>query len=72
MTVKEFDLLVTLASNPYVTFTRQKLLDKIWDQESLLGTRTVDVHISMLRKKIESQGIKRIDTVKGLGYKFIL
>jgi DNA-binding response OmpR family regulator len=70
MTLKEFDLLALLASNPQMVFTREKLLDRVWGHDALLGSRTVDVHISMLRKKIESENIKFIETVKGLGYRF--
>src|SRR5690242_11788514 len=54
LTVKEFDLLVTLASAPDRVFTREALLNQVWGYTYLGDGRTVDVHIGTLRKKLES------------------
>jgi len=68
LTLKEFDLLIKLAENRGRVLTREQLLDSIWGYEYLGETRTVDVHIRYLRKKLEgADGL--IETVRGLGYK---
>ena len=74
LTVKEFDLLVTLASAPERVFTRESLLNQIWGYSYLGDGRTVDVHIGTLRKKLESVvgAPHYIKTVWGVGYKFTL
>ncbi|ADG82974.1 two component transcriptional regulator, winged helix family [Thermincola ferriacetica] len=70
-TPKEFELLKLLASNPGKVFTREYLLEKIWGYDFAGDTRTVDVHIRHIRKKIEpEQGEKFVETVRGVGYKF--
>ena len=68
---KELELLYYLASNPNVAFTREQILDKVWGFDYYGDTRTVDVHIDRLRKKLKGfeKGWK-IDTVFGVGYKF--
>jgi DNA-binding response OmpR family regulator len=73
LTVKEFDLLVALASAPDRVFTREALLNQVWGYSYLGDGRTVDVHIGTLRKKLEVvPGIPHhIQTVWGVGYKFI-
>ena len=73
LTVKEFDLLVALASSPDRVFTRESLLNQVWGYSYLGDGRTVDVHIGTLRKKLEAiPGIPHhIQTVWGVGYKFI-
>lgn len=73
LTVKEFDLLVALASAPDRVFTREALLNQVWGYSYLGDGRTVDVHIGTLRKKLEAvPGIPHhIQTVWGVGYKFI-
>ncbi len=65
---QEFDLLVTLAREPGRVFTREQLLEKAWGFEYYGQTRTVDVHIAQLRKKISASAAK-IETVMGVGYK---
>ncbi len=66
--MKEFDLLMTLATNPGMVFTREKLLDIVWGYDFAGETRTVDVHIAHLRHKLK--GMKAtIDTVWGVGYR---
>lgn len=69
---KEFDLLVLLVTSQGRVFTRDQILNKIWDFEYLGDTRTVDVHIQRLRKKLEPNPDqpKYIKTVWGFGYKF--
>lgn len=73
LTVKEFDLLVALASAPDRVFTREALLNQVWGYSYLGDGRTVDVHIGTLRKKLEATpGIPHhIQTVWGVGYKFV-
>jgi DNA-binding response OmpR family regulator len=66
--MKEFDLLLTLAQNPGMVFTREKLLDIVWGYDFAGETRTVDVHIAHVRHKLK--GMKAtIDTVWGVGYR---
>ena len=72
LSMKEFDLLYLLASNRGIVFSRVKLLESVWGYDYIGETRTVDVHISNVRKKIEvdeSQPVY-IKTVRGIGYKF--
>ncbi len=72
LTAKEFDLLVFLASHPRQVFTRQQLLDHVWDIGYFGDISTVTVHIRRLREKVEldpSQP-RHIKTVWGIGYKF--
>lgn len=73
LTVKEFDLLVTLAAAPDRVFTREALLNQIWGYTYLGDGRTVDVHIGTLRKKLEAVAgaPHHIQTVWGVGYKFV-
>ncbi|SVB59120.1 uncharacterized protein METZ01_LOCUS211974 [marine metagenome] len=70
LTLKEYELLKYLASNPERVFTREHLLAKVWDYDYIGGARTVDVHVRRLRMKIERHGIRIISTVRGVGYKF--
>ncbi len=67
---QEFDLLLTLAEQPGRVFTREQLLQLAWGFEFYGQTRTVDVHIAHLRKKIEGGRVK-IETVTGVGYKLV-
>ena len=66
---KEFELLNLLASKPDKVFKREKIMEKVWGEQVVVGDRTIDVHIRKLRKKI---GGKYFKTVKGVGYKFIV
>lgn len=72
LTAKEFDLLYFLLRHPNQVFSTEHLLDKVWGIDSPSEKRTVVVHISSLRKKIEENPInpKHIITVRGVGYKF--
>jgi len=66
--MKEFDLLLTLAENPGLVFSRERLLDVVWGYDFAGETRTVDVHIAHLRHKLQAM-IPSIETVWGVGYK---
>ncbi len=65
---QEFDLLMTLAAQPGRVFTREQLLQLAWGFDFYGQTRTVDVHVAHLRRKLEG-GTIRIETVPGVGYK---
>jgi DNA-binding response OmpR family regulator len=71
LTTKEFDLLQLLLSHPNRVFTRDFLLEHIWGYDYFGSTRTVDMHISRLREKIEDDpnAPTYIMTVRGVGYK---
>lgn len=66
---KEFDLLAILLSNLERVYTREELLDLVWGLEYIGGTRTVDIHIQRLRKKLGSEYQNIIQTIFGVGYK---
>lgn len=66
--MKEFDLLLTLAENRGIVFSREKLLDVVWGFDFAGETRTVDVHVAHLRHKLEGMHTE-IETVWGIGYK---
>lgn len=72
LTLKEFELLQILIKNRGRVLTRDLLLDKIWGYEFIGETRTIDVHIRYLRKKIEDddKNPKFIETIRGIGYRF--
>lgn len=68
LTPKEFDLLALLAQHPDRVYTREALLEQVWEMDFAGGTRTVDIHVQRLRKKLgDWQGL--IQTVYGIGYK---
>ncbi|MDP8911560.1 MAG: response regulator transcription factor [Actinomycetota bacterium] len=67
LTGKEFDLLVFLIDNAGIVVTRDQLLDRVWGMEYPGGTRTVDVHVAQLRRKLDRADL--IGTVRGAGYK---
>ena len=69
LTLKEFELLKLLLQYKGKVLSRNYLLDKIWGYEYYGETRTVDVHIRYLRKKIEDDNEKYIETIRGVGYK---
>ncbi len=68
---QEFDLLLTLAEQPGRVFTREQLLQLAWGFDFYGQTRTVDVHVAHLRKKLDGGSVK-IETVTGVGYKLII
>jgi len=72
LTLKEFELLQILIKNKGKILTRETLLDKIWGYEYIGETRTVDVHIRYIRKKIEEddKNPRFIETIRGVGYRF--
>ncbi|SFR75717.1 response regulator transcription factor [Anaeromicropila populeti] len=72
LSYKEFELLYLLIKNRGIVFSRDSLLEKVWGYDYIGETRTVDVHIRNLRKKIEEDDTKPIliKTVRGVGYKF--
>ena len=72
LTNKEFDLLVFLASNPNVVFSKDTIFDKIWGLDAIGETSTVTVHINRIREKKEddSSNPQYIETVWGAGYRF--
>ena len=68
---QEFDLLLTLAEHRGLVLSREQLLQKAWGFDFYGQTRTVDVHVAHLRKKLEESSVK-IETVTGVGYKLIV
>lgn len=64
---KEFDLLAALASQPGSVISRERLLSEVWDANYYGSTKTLDMHISALRRKV---GETSITTIRGLGYRF--
>lgn len=71
-TVREFDILFKLLSNPKKTFTRSQLMDEFWGFDSSATSRTVDVYMAKLRDKTSGCDGFEIVTVHGLGYKVVL
>ena len=68
LTLKEYDMLRLFLENPGIVFTREQLLERVWESAYPVETRTVDVHIGTLRTKLGKNG-ERIRTVRGVGYK---
>lgn len=69
LTPKEFDLFVFLIKHPRQVFTRLNLLEQIWGYDYLGDTRTVDIHVQRLRKKLDLSST--LQTVFGVGYKYV-
>lgn len=67
LTRTEFDLLAELATHPNVVHSRERLLERVWGYRSPVGTKTVDVHVANLRRKIGAD--TGIVTVRGVGYR---
>ncbi|MGB5757263.1 MAG: response regulator transcription factor [Acidimicrobiales bacterium] len=65
LTPKEFDLLAELAGDPGAVMSREHLIGRVWDENFWGSTKTLDVHIASLRKKI---GAERIGTIRGVGF----
>lgn len=73
MPPKELELLNFLASHPNIVFSRDQLLDEVWDFDYCGESRTVDVHVKRLREKIDGASDKwKLETVWKKGYKFLL
>ncbi len=72
LTTLEFELLRVFAANPGIVFSRAQLLQRVWGYDFLGDERVVDVHIGLLRKKIEDDPSEPVllKTVRGVGYKF--
>lgn len=68
---KEFDLLLTLVEHKGIVLSREQLLNLVWGYDFYGQTRTVDVHVAHLRKRIAASDQVRIDTVTGVGYKLV-
>lgn len=72
MPVKEYELLLFLAENPNIVFSKERLFDRIWGMDAMGDVSTVTVHIQRIRDKIDKDrsGNKYIETVWGAGYRF--
>ena len=69
LTVKEFDLLEYLMSNPHQVFTRNQILDKVWGYDFIGDSNVIEVYVRYVRIKLEENNEKRlIHTVRGVGY----
>ncbi|MFA9397424.1 MAG: response regulator transcription factor [Clostridiaceae bacterium] len=72
LTKKEYDLLFFLSENAGRIFSRMEILDKIWGLDYAYDTRTVDIHVQRIRKKIDNDKKNSIiETVFGIGYKYV-
>ncbi len=69
LTPKEYDLLLCMVQHPRQVFTRERLLDAVWGYDYVGDTRTVDIHVQRLRKKLLAG--EAIVTVFGVGYKYV-
>lgn len=72
LTNKEFELLMFLAENPNIVFSKDTIFDRIWGMDAAGNTATVTVHINRLREKVEEDPAnpRLIETVWGAGYRF--
>lgn len=70
LTPTEYDLLLFLYKNPERVFDREQLVDRVWGYDFLGDSRTVDIHIQRLRKKLGAYG-KYIQTIYGVGYRYM-
>ena len=69
LTAKEFDLLALLAEDPGAVFERDQILEQVWDPHWFGPTKTLDVHVASLRKKLGDPGW--IQTVRGVGFRLV-
>lgn len=69
LTLKEYKILLKLASHPGRVYTREQLLDEVWGYEYEGDARTVDSHVARLRTKLGEWGVNHIKTIYGTGYK---
>ena len=67
LTPKEFDLLALLAEDPGAVCSRQRILDEVWDPHWYGPTKTLDVHVSSLRRKLGDPSL--VETIRGVGYR---
>jgi len=72
-TLKEYELLLTLASGPRRVFARDELMDRVWGYRAALETGTLSVHMCRLRAKLEDDPAapRHLQTVWGIGYRFV-
>ncbi|MEZ5245095.1 MAG: response regulator transcription factor [Acidimicrobiales bacterium] len=68
LTPREFDLLVYLTADPGAVFSRDEIIHDVWDENWWGSTKTLDVHVASLRKKI---GAQTIETVRGVGFRVV-
>jgi two-component system alkaline phosphatase synthesis response regulator PhoP len=73
LTLREFELLYALAEQPGRVFSRDQLLERVWGYDFAGIDRVVDVHIGLLRRKLEDDPADPalIQTIRGVGYKFV-
>jgi DNA-binding response OmpR family regulator len=73
LTLKEFELLVALVSNPRRVFAREELMDRVWGYRAAVETGTLSVHMRRLRLKLEDDPAqpRHLETVWGIGYRFV-
>jgi DNA-binding response OmpR family regulator len=69
LTAKEFDLLALLAEDPGAVLEREQILAQVWDRHWFGPTKTLDVHVASLRKKLGDPGW--IETVRGVGFRLV-
>ncbi len=69
---KEFDVLLAFAEHPGIVLSREQLLNLAWGYDFYGQTRTVDVHVAHLRKRLATSASVRIETVTGVGYKLVV
>jgi len=67
LTPKEFDLLALLVSRPGQAIRRERIMDEVWDPNWFGSTKTLDVHVSALRRKLSDPAV--LETVRGIGYR---
>jgi two-component system phosphate regulon response regulator PhoB len=71
LTATEFKLLAILARRPGRVQSRDQLLSDVWEYNTLIDTRTVDTHMRRLREKLGPAAAKHLDTIRGVGYRFV-
>ncbi len=69
LSLKEYDLLLYMLENRGTTLSREKILDNVWNYDYYGDARTIDTHVTKLRKKLGAYG-DMLQTVRGVGYKF--
>lgn len=74
LTKKQFDLLLLFMNHPNEVISREDILNNVWGYEYVGETRTVDVHIKEIRRKLRTAGMKQqpIETIRGIGYQLVI
>ena len=70
LTAKEFDLLALLSEDPGAVLARERILERVWDEHWFGPTKTLDVHVASLRRKLGDPGW--IETVRGVGFRLVV